>query len=110
VFGFYSFYQIIPIFYNQEELRGFFEAQAFKSKKYSTSQIKKNVERELRKLGISEIYARNLIINNSGNKVKISMKYEAVFAIDLNIYMYGNFYYEIYKFQMNPQAEVILIK
>lgn len=107
-FAFFAAYEIIPFYYNQEELRGVLQYQAFKSKKYTNAQIKDNVERQLKILKMPKEIARKLVIYESGNRVNISMPYEEVFAIDFELYKYGRVYFEIYRFQMNPQAEVIL--
>lgn len=99
--GLYSAFQLIPIFYNYQEIEGFMEAQAKVASMRTDAKIRRFLVKKIRELDLPVESEEALKIARFNGKIIIELEYEEVFFVEWG----EDFYYELWVFHLHPRVE-----
>ncbi|MBL7662947.1 hypothetical protein JNK13_09375 [bacterium] len=100
----YIGFRVFPIYDRYWEVEGLMIAQARKADEFTDSEIRKNVSERIVELGIPIAKPKEALrINRSYNNIKLSLKYEEIFDIQV-----GQHYQVLYvfPFDINVEADI----
>lgn len=83
VAGIWAGFQVLPFYYSQEELKGHMHAQVKKASLFRDDQIRKNLWKSVRELGIPLEDPEEIRINRFDGKIVIETSYEEVLYLEL---------------------------